>query len=911
MHGRRTTILRREAAKLLVLLLAFGVWQPAAFAFKIQFHEQITEQLLQGQGFDADSADEAGDSNKYTDLFEASSDAAHADNNMLDAASERLRTKRTQIGDALNACNRRRALDLLGEALHTTQDIYSHSNSIDNGIAVGDLLSLSRGSAPCSLPNFAPGGLVTGFFNLGGFFTGNQCRGLPANMCCHRDLNKDEPGAPNGGRHAAALDAARGATTTYVNLVLDDIRARFGEPKATQLIKILKKKQRTVYFVIDDTGSMGGDLAGVKASVGSFLDQVVAGDEAPSLGLVSFKDSPFDRGQTCDVATIRAQVNSLFASGGGDCPEASNSAMLTALSHFPIAGSDIQLAGGRLLLATDASAGDAGLGPQVAFEALDKGVSIDAILTGDCVAEEAAIAAIPGGFSDNLDGETAGPEPVTRVVDPLTSRSARTQLRALTDATGGVLFNVARFEVDDVVPTLLELSQVDTAILLSRKLELVAGTPNTLTVPVDETLNRTVTFMITASRAGILPTATLKRPDGSTVAATDPDVRIRTLTSVKSFTVSAPAVGRWKLELAGQGSFAVRAFGATPFRLNSFTLLNPAVTPERPEIDKVPIEGRPVTGAALDAELRFTQGPRSVAIALRQPDGDPIADLTPITPLDGVRRFAVPITIPGEAFLIETTGQSPGGNEFVRQVNLQADPQSIGITATPDTGVAPQGSAAEFILHVQNAGATEATFNLRFVSSAPWPISAPASVTVPAGTTLDVPLSVLVPDGTPEGVRNELTIFAEDQAALRNRNQTKVSVVAGPVNRPPDCGGAAAEPSSLFPPNHDLTPIAITGLTDPDNDPVSFVVTGITQDEPVRGHGSGNTAPDATGVGTSSPSVRAERSGNGSGRVYEIRFKADDGQGGSCLGSVKVGVPHNQHGVAVDDGQIYNSTAPE
>ena len=59
-------------------------------------------------------------------------------------------------------------------------------------------------------------------------------------------------------------------------------------------------------------------------------------------------------------------------------------------------------------------------------------------------------------------------------------------------------------------------------------------------------------------------------------------------------------------------------------------------------------------------------------------------------------------------------------------------------------------------------------------------------------------------------------------------------------------------------------------------------------------------------------SVRAERSGTGNGRVYQISFTADDGKGGSCSGAVTVGVPHSQKkGVtAIDDGQIYNSTIP-
>ena len=66
------------------------------------------------------------------------------------------------------------------------------------------------------------------------------------------------------------------------------------------------------------------------------------------------------------------------------------------------------------------------------------------------------------------------------------------------------------------------------------------------------------------------------------------------------------------------------------------------------------------------------------------------------------------------------------------------------------------------------------------------------------------------------------------------------------------------------------------------------------------------------GVGTGQLGLRAERSGLGNGRVYAVSFSASDGNGGTCTGRVGVGVPHDQGEgrVPVDDGQIYDSTAP-
>jgi von Willebrand factor A domain-containing protein 7 len=69
-------------------------------------------------------------------------------------------------------------------------------------------------------------------------------------------------------------------------------------------------------------------------------------------------------------------------------------------------------------------------------------------------------------------------------------------------------------------------------------------------------------------------------------------------------------------------------------------------------------------------------------------------------------------------------------------------------------------------------------------------------------------------------------------------------------------------------------------------------------------------APDATGIGTSVANVRAERSGLGDGRVYAITFVADDGQGGTTTGRVRVVVPHDVRGNtcdAVDSGQKFNA----
>jgi len=151
------------------------------------------------------------------------------------------------------------------------------------------------------------------------------------------------------------------------------------------------------------------------------------------------------------------------------------------------------------------------------------------------------------------------------------------------------------------------------------------------------------------------------------------------------------------------------------------------------------------------------------------------------------------------------------------------------------------------------------------------------------------------------------------------------------VNRAPDCSAAAADPPELWPPDHELVPVAIVGVTDPDGDPVTIAVTGVTQDESLNEDGDGNTCPDAVLV-AGAAQVRAERSSRDNGRVYRVSFTASDGRGGSCNGLVHVCVPHDQgqdppsvvgkpdarrppsrvadDEACMDDGQGFNSLGP-
>lgn len=129
-------------------------------------------------------------------------------------------------------------------------------------------------------------------------------------------------------------------------------------------------------------------------------------------------------------------------------------------------------------------------------------------------------------------------------------------------------------------------------------------------------------------------------------------------------------------------------------------------------------------------------------------------------------------------------------------------------------------------------------------------------------------------------------------------------------NLPPDTSNACPSPEFLWPPNNQFVPITITGVTDPNDDPVQIAIVKVTCDEaPSPGPGrSHKGTPDAYISQDGILYLRAERDGRGNGRVYEISFIAGDNKGGLSQGKVQVKVPHSQNKTlesCIDDGQQY------
>lgn len=262
-----------------------------------------------------------------------------------------------------------------------------------------------------------------------------------------------------------------------------------------------------------------------------------------------------------------------------------------------------------------------------------------------------------------------------------------------------------------------------------------------------------------------------------------------------------------------------------------------------------------------------------------------------------------------------------GGPAFRETITITVPPPDLRMAKTGPAQVT-EGDNVTYTLTATNLGPTTATgvtvtdpvpANSTFVSASAGCAQAAGLITCTAGTLLpgaSQTFTITLLAGSGASIVNIATVGGNQADPNLANNRASVTTT---INHNPVCTAASTGLDDLWPPNHKYVPGRISGVTDPDGNPITLAITGITQDEPVNGEADGNTSPDATIGSGGAFQVRAERSGQGDGRVYRIAFTATDGQGGDCSGVLTVGVPHDQGGqpIPIDSAPpSYNSLLP-
>lgn len=152
---------------------------------------------------------------------------------------------------------------------------------------------------------------------------------------------------------------------------------------------------------------------------------------------------------------------------------------------------------------------------------------------------------------------------------------------------------------------------------------------------------------------------------------------------------------------------------------------------------------------------------------------------------------------------------------------------------------------------------------------------------VPSGArdaSTNLAFSAVLPLGT-----NLLLVAATDTATNTVSCSTTINVIDV---TPPVISGASVAPNVLWPPNHKWVPVTVRAQATDDCGSATWQITDVSSNEAGNGPADGNTPTDWAITGDHTVNLRAERSGNGRGRIYSITIQASDQDGNLSTGTI-------------------------
>ena len=232
----------------------------------------------------------------------------------------------------------------------------------------------------------------------------------------------------------------------------------------------------------------------------------------------------------------------------------------------------------------------------------------------------------------------------------------------------------------------------------------------------------------------------------------------------------------------------------------------------------------------------------------------------------------------------------------------------IGNTAITSPRVFPLGTTTVMATALNGAGYDSCSFKVTVRDIQPPVITCPANITrpndpglcgavvvYPAATASDNCTGVTITYSKASGSFFDVGITTVVVKATDGSNNTATCSFTITVNdvEPPVIHDLLVTPPVLWPPNHQMKNVNVN-YTSTDNcpGPITCRIT-VTSDEPEDGTGDGDTAPDWELIDDHHIKLRAERAGNGDGRVYSVTVTCTDQYSNSSSGTKTVLVPKN------------------
>lgn len=310
--------------------------------------------------------------------------------------------------------------------------------------------------------------------------------------------------------------------------------------------------------------------------------------------------------------------------------------------------------------------------------------------------------------------------------------------------------------------------------------------------------------------------------------------------------------------------------------------------------------GGEVIGAGCPLPVTWNVGGGNVAnnvdLLFAADGGNTFTPLVSTTPNDGIEA----------GMTCTVTGQARIKAEAVDNIFFDVSDSDFAIVSTP-----PSVSVSALGGDVDDACEFEVTFEATveddcgvsandvmvdvFPAGANFTLGSPTvNVTQTNSTTVSVTGSVVVSDVVDSPATLTIEVTGADACGAEASNAVEVEV----VDTTPPTIAVDLQPESLWPPNHKLRDVT-ANVTVMDNCPApTFALTAVTSNEPDNGPADGNTVNDIQNADIGTPdtsfSLRAERAGNGNGRIYTATYTATDASDNQAQDSDTVLVPLSQ-----------------
>ncbi|HJS55278.1 MAG TPA: CHRD domain-containing protein [Chitinophagaceae bacterium] len=274
--------------------------------------------------------------------------------------------------------------------------------------------------------------------------------------------------------------------------------------------------------------------------------------------------------------------------------------------------------------------------------------------------------------------------------------------------------------------------------------------------------------------------------------------------------------------------------------------------------------------------------------------------------------FVIPdITCPADIDVNNEPGLCSASVTFAATTHTAGVPAAVlhyrvGSTAITSPRVFPVGTTTVIVTALNAAGYDSCSFKVVVTDVQPPVITCPANITMvndPGQCGAVVNYTVTASDNCTSSVTVTVqpasgsffavgvtTVNAKATDAAGNTATCSFTVTVNDVE-PPVIDDLTVSPPVLWPPNHNMKHVDVD-YTSTDNcpGPIACHIT-VTSDEPENGTGDGDQAPDWEIIDDHNIKLRAERAGNGDGRVYTVTISCTDQYGNSASGNKTVLVP--------------------